>query len=375
LAQAHRILKFQDCASTLAEQHSPWKGQITPGLDRTMAHSLALASSEPECDETVDLVAEHAPISREVRSAYRHAAAALAVSGLVFVAALALVLFSPAQDRAVTSGVAGSIVGLDQVAPAPGALGSFAMLKDSLNDMGEDFTIPSRYRLVSPATLRGSIGITAPAIQELPTGTQVFPLKNSMDWVQVIVPKGEGPNGVAAAFGWLPVKEHGAELLEKDKVMPSDMLQRRTVTQEEMSKQWGEVRAKNAELKNSLSHMQDSMRANFANKMKLSKQRQAAGAMPAGNAPASAASGVTAAGTNNAPLVAQQGPGAVFAAPSSTSSVPEQPADMQELSAAANDAVDVQELKKDASAIQSDVRNELKEPPKQILHDLSNVFR
>jgi len=264
------------------------------------------------------------------------------------------------------------------------AQGSFAMFKDSketlttaldsLNDVDEDL-IPSRYHLVSPATLRRSIGIIAPAIQELPSGTKVFPLKNSMDWVQVIVPKGEGANSVQAAFGWLPVKEHGAELFQKDVVMPSDMLQRRTVTQEEMSKQWDEVRAKNAELKNSLSHLQDSMRAHLVNKMKLSKQDQAGGAMPTGHAPASVASGVTAAGTDSASLVVQQGPGAVVSAPSSTSSAPEQPADMQELSAAAKDAIDVQELRKDASAVQSDVQKELKEPPTQILHDLSNVFR
>eukprot|EP00445_Apocalathium_hangoei_P095090 CAMPEP_0204250290 /NCGR_PEP_ID=MMETSP0361-20130328/100091_1 /ASSEMBLY_ACC=CAM_ASM_000343 /TAXON_ID=268821 /ORGANISM="Scrippsiella Hangoei, Strain SHTV-5" /LENGTH=330 /DNA_ID=CAMNT_0051223559 /DNA_START=48 /DNA_END=1037 /DNA_ORIENTATION=- len=330
-----------------------------------MARFMVVPFLEPECDET-----EHAPISREVRSAHRHAAVELAVSGLVFVAALSLILFALAHDRAVTSGVAGSSIGLGQVARAPVPEGSFAMFKESkqtlttavesLNHMGEDLVL-SRYRLVSPATLRRNIGITAraiqelptgtqvfplknsmdwvqvivpkgegaaPAIQELPTGTQVFPLKNSMDWVQVIVPKGEGANGVQAAFGWLPVKEHGAKLLQKEVAMPSDMRQRRTVTQEERSKQWDEVRAKNAELKNSQSHLQDSMRARFVNKMMLSKQHQAAGAMPVGHAPASAASGVTAAGTTSASLVAQRGPGVIVSAPSSTSSAPEQPADM-----------------------------------------------
>eukprot|EP00405_Crypthecodinium_cohnii_P017214 CAMPEP_0206458998 /NCGR_PEP_ID=MMETSP0324_2-20121206/23915_1 /ASSEMBLY_ACC=CAM_ASM_000836 /TAXON_ID=2866 /ORGANISM="Crypthecodinium cohnii, Strain Seligo" /LENGTH=314 /DNA_ID=CAMNT_0053930467 /DNA_START=33 /DNA_END=973 /DNA_ORIENTATION=- len=283
---------------------------------------------------------ERATPLTDAKRAYRMALGALLLSGLLFVVALGTVV----RAALLTAG-RGALAG---TSPAPAnveesvalsSAGKVQALRDSVTALAGSFghpgnddedgeiLLPTRYVLQTSAHLRPTAGATEGG-RVLPKGAKVFVIKHHEGWLQVVVATSPG---VVPGFGWLPVEEDGRDVLEEDVLSaPVPQKQKAPISAEELDKRWEEVRSQNSVLKNSLTHLQDSLKHQFAERLKKTAGHKVHTAAAQGQESESATA---------APMAAQ------------------------DLSKAAVDAVDVEEVKKDVSAIKSSVEKELQAPP------------
>merc|ERR1719350_2415603 len=137
-------------------------------------------------------------------------------------------------------------------------------------------TLSTPFRLVAQSVLRADGVADGRVVQELPAGVQVFPLSREGDWVQVVVPARQSTEiPVKASFGWLPEKQGGGRLLEKDK---EPHVVRRSWTgpeksQEQVEAKWDEVRSKNTRLKRKLAELEVWMQNSNADRARMERER------------------------------------------------------------------------------------------------------
>lgn len=222
-----------------------------------------------------------AVVPREVRSARRGAAVALAASGLVCLCSVATLIQTegqPAQDVGRTA-AASALFAQQQDPTAASTEELIDSVSGALSQMRQvEFGLgPAPYHLTQQCELRASPSRGAEIVDEMPAEVQVFPIKEQGDWVQVIVSSAEmKATSLSANYGWLPKKEHGSRLLEKDtevrhKVRSTSKGE--NITQEKLDAKWAEVRSKNNNLKAQLAQLQNAMKDSYAERVRTEKQK------------------------------------------------------------------------------------------------------